>query len=164
MKKLFLLTTILALFAFTAPALAWNLFFIDQLEVISEPGNPEEMGFILGEHKIAKSRVVLIKTVGVSSMFIYITKSNALAVEAYSLPEFRGFGYVDMVTRIAEGLTNAGTWAEIKYITGAHWWNPPAGGEPGYWLFGNVKDWEAAGSTEPVWFGRFRDILGCNIE
>ena len=164
MRRLFLLLVVLALFAFTAPALAWNLFFIDQMENISASGEDEVMGFVLGTHKVPASRVVIVKTVGASSMFIYITKSNALAVEAYSLPEFRGFGYVDMVTRIAEGLANAGTWGEIKYITGAHWWCPPVGGEPGYWLFGNVKEWEAAGSAEPVWFGRFRDILGCNIE
>ena len=163
MKKLFLLLTILILFLFAAPVLAWNLFFIDQMENIAPPGEDEVLGFVLGEHKIAASRVVIVKTVGASSMFIYTTKDNSLAVEAYCLPEFRGFGYVDMVTRIAEGLSNAGTWNEIKYITGAHWWVPPST-EPGHWMFASVKEWQDAGSPEPVWFGRYRDILSINIE
>ena len=164
MKRLFLLLTILMLFLFATPVLAWNIFFIDQVENIAEVGEDEVLGFVLGERKIPASSVVIVKTVGASSMFIYTTKSSALAVEAYNLPEFRGFGYVDMVTRITEGLSNAGTWNEIKYITGAHWWVPAAGGEPGYWMFSNVKEWQDAGSPEPVWFGRYRDILGINIE
>lgn len=154
----------MALCLSATPAFAWNLFFIDQLENIADPGDPEVMGFVLGEHKVHPSQVVIVKTVGASSMFIYTTKSNVLASEAYSMSEFRGFGYIDMVTRIAEGLSNAGTWAEIKYITGAHWWVPASGGESGYWMFSNVKEWQDAGNPEPVWFGRYRDILGINIE
>ena len=160
MKKLFSLTTILILVLFPAPVFAWNLFFIDPLEDIGDG----EMGFVLGEHKVSQSSVVIVKTVGASSMFIYSTKDNALAAEAYNLPEFRGFGYIDMVTRIAEGLNNAGTWNEIKYITGAHWWIPPAGADLGYWMFGNIHEWETAGSPEPVRFGKYRDILGLDIE
>ena len=163
MKRLFTLLTILIFFLFAAPVFAWNLFFIDQVENIAPPGEPEGLGFVLGGHKIAASRVVIVKTVGASSMFIYTTKDTALAVKAYGLPEFRGFGYVDMVTRIAEGLSNAGTWNEIKYITGAHWGVPPTT-EAGHWMFSSVKEWQDAGSPEPVWFGRYRDILGINIE
>ena len=162
MKKLMLILT-MALCLCATPALAWNLFFIDQLENIANPGEDEVMGFWLGWHRVHPSQVVIIKTVGNNHMFIYTTKNNALAQEAYNLPEFRGFGYVDMVTRIAEGLDNAGTWNEIKYITGAHWWIPPAGEEPGYWVFGNVKEWTDAGKPEPVWFSRYRDILGINL-
>lgn len=154
MKKLFLLATILIFLLVSAPVFAWNLFFIDQLEDIGGG----EMGFVLGEHKVSQSSVVIVKTVGATSMFIYSTKDNALAAEAYNLPEFRGFGYIDMVTRIAEELSNAGTWNEIKYITGAHWWNG------GKWQFGNIHEWETAGSPEPVWFGKYRDILGLDIE
>jgi len=164
MKKLFILFTILSTLFFASSALAWNLFFIDQMENIAEPGDPEVMGFVLGTKKVAVSSVVIVKTVGLNSMFIYTTKNNALAVEAYSLPEFRGFGYVDMVTRIAQGLSNAGTWNEIKYITAAHWWVPAAGSEPGHWHFGDIHEWETAGSPEPVWFGRYRDIFGVTIE
>jgi len=161
MRKLFTLFILGVIFLLATPVLAWNLFFIDQMENIAPPGEDEVMGFVLGEHKISQSRVVIIKTVGASSMFIYTTKSKALAQEAYGLPEFRGFGYVDMVTRIAENLSNAGTWNEIKYITGAHWWVP---GESGHWMFGSVKEWIDGGRLEPVWFGRYRDILGSNLE
>lgn len=158
MKRLFTLFTLGVVFFFATSALAWNLFFIDQLEDISLPGEEEVMGFVLGGHKIPASSTVIVKTVGASSMFIYTTSSTPLAQEAYSLPEFRGFGYVDMVTRIAEGLANAGTWNEIKYITGAHWFT---GGD---WFFGSVKEWIDAGRIEPVWFGRYRNILGRDLE
>ena len=138
-----------------------NLFFLAQLENIADPEEDEVMGFVLGEHKISKDSVVIIQTVGEISMFIYTTKNNNLALEAYSLPKFRGLGYIDMIWRIALGLSNAGTLNEMKYITGAHWWVP---GEEGGWMFGNIHEWEAAGSIEPVWFGKYRDILGVNIE
>ena len=154
MRRLFLLITILMSFLLVAPVFAWNLFFIDQLEDIGEG----EMGFVLGEYKLSQSDVVIIKNVGVNYMFIYCTGNSDLAAEAYNLPEFRGFGYIDMVTRIAEGLSNAGTWNEIKYITGAHWY---IGGE---WYFGNIHEWETAGSPEPVWFGRYRGIFAVDIE
>jgi len=158
MKKLFLLFVTLFLLSLNTSALGWNLFFIDQLEDISEPGDPEEMGFVLGEHKLSQSDVVIVKNVGANYMFIHCTKNSGLAAEAYNLPEFRGFGYIDMVTRIAEGLSNAGTWNEIKYITGAHWYSDDE------WHFGDIHEWETAGSPEPVWFGKYRDILGVNIE
>lgn len=161
MKK-FLLILIFLFIA--SPAFAWNLFFIDQAENIALQDEDEVMGFVLGTHKVPKTSVVIIKTVGANSMFIYTTKSNSLALEAYSLPEFRGFGYIDMVTRIAKGLDNAGIWNEIKYITGAHWWVPASGEDPGYWAFGNVKDWETVGSPEPVWFGKYRDIMGIDLQ
>lgn len=157
MKKLFLLLSIIILLTFTVPANAWNLFFIDQMENIAEPGDPEVMGFVLGTKKVAVSSVVIVKTVGVNSMFIYITKSNALAAEAYNLPEFRGFGYVDMVTRIALEVDNAGNWNEIKYVTAAHWWDGSK------WKSGDIHEWETAGSLEPVWFGRYRDICKVDI-
>lgn len=163
MKRLFTLFTILSVLFFASSVLAWNLFFIDQMENISEAGEDEVLGFVFGGYKIPASSVVIVKTVGATSMFIYSTKDTTLAAEAYNLPEFRGFGYIDMVTRIAEGLSNAGTWNEIKYITGAHWWVPPTT-EAGYWMFASVKEWQDAGSPEPVWFGRYRDILGINIE
>ena len=139
---------------------SWNLFFIAELENIGTEDGPVE-GFTLGTRKVPKSSVVIVQTVGALSMFIYITKSNALANEAYSIPEFRGFGYADMIWRIATGLTNAGTLNEMKYIAGAHWWLP---GEDGGWRFGNIKEWEAAGKPEPVWFGKYRDILGVDIQ
>ena len=154
MRKLFLFTVMSMVLFFSVSAFAWNLFFIDQLEDIGEG----EMGFVLGEYKLSQSDVVIVKSVGANYMFIHCTKNSGLAAEAYTLPEFRGFGYIDMVTRIAEGLSNAGTWNEIKYITGAHWWS---GDE---WHFGDIHEWETAGSLEPVWFGKYRDILGVNIE
>lgn len=162
MKRLFTLSTLLCIFFFATSALAWNLFFVDQLENIAPPGEDEVMGFVLGEHKVSQSSVVIIKNVGVNYMFIYVTGSNALAQEAYAFPEFRGFGYTDMIWRIATGLANAGTQTEMKYITGAHWW--VAAGEDSGWHFGNIHEWQAAGSLEPVWFGRYRGIFGLDIE
>ena len=161
MRKLFVLFTIGIILLFASPVLAWNLFFIDQLENIAPGGDPEELGFVLGFHKVSQSRVVIVKKVGANYMFIYPSVSSGLAQEAYSLPEFRGFGYTDMIWRIATGLSNAGTLVEMKYITGAHWW---AAGPEGGWHFGNIHEWEGAGSPEPVWFGRYRGILGVDIE
>lgn len=132
----------------------WNLFFIAQEQDLGEG----EMGFVLGTHNVPTSSVVVVQTVGALSMFIYVTNNNDLALEAYALPEFRGFGYTDMIWRIASGLSNAGTANEMKYVTGAHW---VVGGE---WFFGNIHDWEAAGSPEPMWFGRYRGIMGVDIE
>ncbi|GAG60760.1 unnamed protein product, partial [marine sediment metagenome] len=85
------------------------------------------------------------------------TGSNTLAAEAYNFSEFRGFGYADMIWRVALGIGN-GTALEMKYVAGAHWFT---GGE---WYFGNIHDWEDAGSPEPVWFGRYRGIFGVDIE
>ncbi len=135
----------------------WNLFFIAQPENIGTVEEPVE-GYVLGTHKVPKDHVVVVKTVGNNDMFIYITGNNTLALEAYALPEFRGFGYTDMIWRIACGLSNAGSQNEMKYVTGAHWRD---GGE---WHVGNIHDWEAAGSPEPMWFGRYRGILGVDIE
>ena len=139
---------------------SWNLFFIAELENIGTESEPVE-GFVLGTHEVPKSSVVIIQTVGNFSMFIYITQKASLAEEAYTLPEFRGFGYADMVWRIAKGLSNAGTLNEMEYVAGAHWFIP---GEDGGWMFGNIHEWDAAGSPEPVWFGRYRDIMGVDIE
>ena len=138
----------------------WNLFFIAPLINIGTVEEPQE-GFELGDHKVDKSEVVIIQTVGALSMFIYMTSNNALALEAYTIPEFRGFGYTDMIWRIACGLGNAGTQNEMKYITGAHWF---IAGEDGGWVFGNIKEWEDAGSPEPMWFGKYRDIMGVDIQ
>ena len=160
MKK-FILT--LALLLIATPAFAWNLFFIDQMENIAAPGEDEVMGFVLGDYKVHKSSVVIIKTVGAISMFIYTTKNNALAQAANSIPEFRGYGYIDMIWRVALGIGN-GTINEMKHITGAKWWVPAAGEDPGHWAFGCVHDWEAAGSPEPSYRCKYRDILGINLD
>ncbi len=162
MKKLSL-GLILVLLFFATPAFAWNLFFVDQLENIAETGDPEVMGFVLGTHKVHQSSVVIVKTVGANSMFIYITKSNALAQEANTIAEFRGYGYIDMIWRVALGIGN-GTINEMKYITGAKWWTPPVGEESGYWSFGCVHDWEDAGSPEPAYRCKYRDIFGVDLQ
>ena len=154
MKRLFLLFVTLFLLSLNTSTLGWNLFFIDQLEDIGDG----EMGFVLGEYKLTQSQVVTVKTVGANHMFIYVTENSGLVVVAYTLPEFRGFGYADMIWRIAVGLSNAGTLAEMKYVGGAHWYT---GGE---WHFGSIHEWETAGSLEPVWFGRYRGIFGVDIE
>ena len=140
MKKLILT---LAFLLIATPAMAWNLFFVDTLENIADPGEDEVMGFVLGTHKVSQSSVVIVKTVGANSMFIYVTKSNALALEADTYPEFRGYGYIDMIWRVALGIGN-GTIAEMKHITGAHWYID------GEHYFGCVHDWEAAGSPTPA--------------
>lgn len=162
MKKI-LLTLTLAFLLIASPAFAWNLFFIDQLENIADPGEDEIMGFVLGSHKVPKASVVIFKTVGASSMFIYITKSNALAQAANGISEFRGYGYIDMIWRVALGIGN-GTINEMKHITGAKWWNSPVGNDPGYWSFGCVHDWEAAGSPEPSYRCKYRDIFGIDLQ
>jgi len=162
MKKFWILGLLLVvLIASPASAKKWTCFFVDQEEDI-DPGPDTVLGFILdpggpNETAIPTSNVVIVKTVGANSMFIYTTQNLSIANKAYQMAEFRGFGYVDMVMRIAQGL-GSGTLNEIEYITGAHWYT---GGE---WHFGNIKDWDSAGNPEPVWFGRYRGILGVEIQ
>lgn len=162
MRKLWILI-LLAVMLVASPVWArkWTCFFIDQEETIGTPPD-DYQGFIVdpggpNETIIRKDAVVIVKTVGANSMFIYTTQNPAIANKAYQVPEFRGFGYVDMVMRIAQGL-GSGTLNEIEYITGAHWWDGTA------WNFGNIKDWDDAGNPEPVWFGRYKGILGVEIQ
>ena len=142
--------------------MSWNLFFIAPITNIGTVAEPID-GFELGDYKVAKSSVVVIKTVGTMSMFIYTTKDSSLAKVAMDIPEFRGFGYIDMIWRIALGISG-GTINEMKHVTGAKWWIPASGGEPGYWMFGCVHDWEDAGSPEPSYRCKYRDIMGVDIQ
>ena len=41
---------------------------------------------------------------------------------------------------------------------------PNVTGEDGGWRFDNIKEWEAEGSPELVWFGKYRDIMGVDIQ
>jgi len=154
-----LLGIILGIILIATPAFAWNLFFIAQQEVIGQQEGQDVYGYKLGPEDtiVQLNQVVNIKTVDANHMILYITKNNSIANECKDWTEFRGFGYTDMVMRVAQGLSN-GTLNEIEYITGAHWYT---GGE---WHFGSVKDWKTAGSPATVWFGKLRDIYGVGIE
>lgn len=155
--RLIVLTLVILIFT-VVPASAWNLMFIAQQEVIGQVDGEDVYGYKLGpEDQIVQThQVVDLKTVGANHLFLYITDSNALANVVKDWSEFRGFGYVDAVMRIAQGLSN-GTLNEIEYMTGAKWYT---GGE---WHFGNVKDWKDAGSPAQVYFTRLRDVLGVDI-
>jgi len=157
MKRLIILLSVVFLFPISANA--WNLFFIAQQEVIGQVEGQDVYGYKLGpaDTIVQLNQVVNIKTVGNTHMILYITKNNSIANQCKDWAEFRGFGYTDMIMRVAQGLSN-GTLNEIEYITGAHWY---AGGE---WHFGNIKDWKAAGSPTSVWFGKLRDIYDVRIE
>ena len=157
MKKI-LLSLVLVL-CFALPASAWNLFFLAEQEVIGQSEGQDVYGYKLGPEDVvvALDQVVDLKAVGATHMFMYITKNNSFVNKVKDWDEFRGFGYIDMVMRVAQGLSN-GTLGELEYITGAHWVD---GSE---WHFGSIKDWKAAGSPSTVWFGKYRDIFGVNVE
>jgi len=159
MKRLFFAMTFIGLLFLSTPAFAWNLFFIAQQEVVGQANGEDIYGYKLGPDDliVLPAQVTELQNVGATYLFLYITNSNALANQVKDWSEFRGFGYTDMVMRIAQGLSN-GTLNEIEYVTGARWF---VGGE---WHFGNVKDWKAAGSPAQVVFGRYRGIYGVDIE
>jgi len=140
--------------------MAWILFFIAEREVLGQDEEENDiMGYKLGpdDHEVLPNQVIELKNVGSTYLFKYITKNDSVANQVKDWPEFRGFGYTDCVMRIALGLSN-GTLAEIKHMTGAHWFT---GGE---WHFGSAKDWEDAGSPDQVWFGHLRGILGVEVQ
>ena len=134
----------------------WKLFFKCEQETIDGEGT---LGYKLGpENTIVQiHQVIDILTVSTYHCILYITDNTTLAAKVKDFPEFMGFSYIDMVMRIAQGLSNV-TLSDVEYLTGAHWYS---GGE---WHFGNIKDWKAAGSPDAVWFGKFREILGANLE
>jgi len=152
MKKLIVLFIML----FAAPAFGWNLFFVAQQETLSDGLTT---GYKLGptNYELPVAQVLNVKTVGTTHMFMYHTQDDSIANVVKDWSEFRGFGYIDMVMRVAQGLSN-GTLSEIEYVTGAHWYTG------GSWHFGTVKDWKAAGSPVQVWFGKYIDIFGMEIE
>ena len=134
----------------------WKMFFKAQQEVIDGEGT---LGYKLGpDDTIVKvEQVVDILTVGSYHCILYVTDNTALAAKVKDFPEFMGFSYIDMVFRIAQGLSNV-TLSDVEYLTGAHWYLN------GEWHFSNVKDWKAAGSPSAVWFGKFREIMGIDLE
>ena len=161
MKKILFITVLLCLFASTSYARDFYLFFVDQEETIGS-GEDAYQAFVVdqgGENEtiIPKSKVTVIKTVGATSMFIYKATSLAQANLAISMPEYRGMNYTDVRVRVEKGLGD-GTFNELDYITGAHWY------VDGEWHFGNVKDWETAGSPSKVIFGSYRKILGVEFD
>jgi len=135
----------------------WKLFFKAQQEVIdAEEGT---LGYKLGpnDYVVQLNEVVDILTVGNIHCIMYSTNDSSIANLVKDWDEFMGFGYIDMVMRIAQGLSKV-TLDEIEYLSGAHWYS---GGE---WHFGNIKDWKAAGSPTSVWFGKYRDIMGMDLQ
>ncbi len=134
----------------------WKLFFKCKQEAIDGEGT---LGYKLGpdDHIVQTHQVVDILQVASYHCILYVTDNTAIANQVKDWDEFMGFSYIDMVMRIAQGLSNV-TLSDIEYLTGAHWYS---GGE---WHFGNVKDWKAAGSPTTVWFGKFRDIMGIDLE
>ena len=138
----------------------FNLFFKAQQEVIGQDEESNDiMGYKLGPADLIVhvEQVVNLLTVGSWHLIVYLDAGETLANQVKDWPEFAGFGYIDMVMRVAVGLSNLNI-SDIKYITGAHWYSS------GEWRFGSVKDWEDAGSPPIVWFGKYRDFLGVDIQ
>jgi len=140
----------------------WKLFFIAQRQT----GEEGEEFYTLGQYTVPKSKTVTLKTVGNTDCFIYVTTNDSHANDAYAMPEFIGVNSpTDVITRYTLGLSNSGTANELKYFLGAHWRYTDPDPEVGtYWKFGNIHDWEADGSLEPVYFGSFRKILGVDYD
>ena len=159
MDRKSLTTIVLGLLLIASPAFAWNLFFIAEQEVIGQSEGVDVYGYRLGpdDTVVQLRQVVDYYQVGNTHLFLYTGASDSIANLCKDWSEFRGFGQIDMVMRLAQGLSN-GTLNELEYITGAHWY---AGGE---WHFGNVKDWKTAGSPTAVYFTRFRDIMGLDLQ
>jgi len=134
----------------------WKLFFKSQQEVIDGEGT---LGYKLGpdDYIVQVEQVMDILTVGSYHCILYVTDNTAIANLCKDWDEFMGFGYIDMVMRVAQGLSNV-TLNDIEYLTGAHWYT---GGE---WHFGSIKDWKTAGSPTTVWFSKFRDIMGVDLQ
>jgi len=137
----------------------WTIFLKAKQEVIGQQDGEDVMGYKLGptNYIVQLHQVVNILTVGSYHCILHMTDSSSIANLVKDWPEFMGFGYTDMVMRIAQGLSQV-TLSDIEYLTGAHWFT---GGE---WHFGNVKDWKAAGSPTTVWFGKYRDVMGLSLE
>ena len=157
MKRIFFTLLLCLLFYQPAEARDWTLYFVDQLETIGT-GEDAYEAYVLGSYNVRPAQVVKLISVTGTDLFIYTTKKASIAADAYTIPEFVGFGYTDIITRLTLGLGNAGTINQVKYMIGAHWFS---GGE---WYFGNIHQWETAGSSEPVWFGRYRGILGVDTQ
>jgi len=152
MKKLFCSLLILTVLFSASQAFAakkWSLFLKAQQEVIGQVEGEDVMGYKLGPNDliVQTSQVVDVLQVSSYHLILYITDNQSLVAKVKDWGEFFGFGYIDSIMRVAQGLSNV-TLSDIEYITGAHWY---AGGE---WHFGNVKNWKAAGSPTTVWFGR----------
>jgi len=137
----------------------WKLFFKAEQEIIGQVDGVDVMGYKLGpdDHIVQTDQVTDILQVSSYHCILYITDSDSIANLCKDWNEFMGFGYTDMVMRVAQGLSNL-TLSDIEYLTGAHWYSD------GEWHFGNVKDWKAAGSPEAVWFGRIRDFMGIDLQ
>ena len=157
MKRIFFTLLLCLLFYQPAEARDWTLYFVDQLETIGT-GEDAYEAYVLGSYNVRPAQVVKLISVTGTDLFIYTTKKASIAADAYTIPEFVGFGYTDIMTRLNLGMSNAATVNQAKYMIGAHWFIA------GEWHFGNIHDWEAAGSLEPVWFGRYRGILGVDTQ
>jgi len=167
MKKLFCSLLILTLLFSASQVFAakkWSLFLKAQQEVIGQVEGKDVMGYKLGPNDliVQTSQVVDVLQVANYHLILYITDNTALAAKVKDWDEFFGFGYIDAIMRVAQGLSNV-TLSDIEYITGSHWYS---GGE---WHFGNVKAWKA--DIDPatnlpyttVYFGRLRDIMGVDL-
>lgn len=144
----------------------WKLFLIAQPQIANE-GQPDEYTYYqVGTQEITKSQTVLFGSDSGYDLFCYVTQNESVANYAYSQSEFIGVNSpLDIVARYTLGLSNAATVAQMKRITGARWWVPYVDEEnPAHWEFGNILDWEAGGSLEPVWFGSYRKILGVEYD
>jgi len=144
----------------------WKLFFIAQPQIANEGQEDEFTYYQLGTYQVSKSQVVVFQTDSGYDLFCYVTQNSTLANYAYSLPEFIGVNSpTDVVARYTLGLSNAATVAQMKKIIGARWWVPYVDEEnPAHWAFGNIEEWQTAGSPEPVWFGSYRKILGVEYD
>jgi len=167
MKKVLLSLMVIAIVLSASQVFAakkWKLFFKAKQEVIDQVEGKDVLGYKLGPNNyvVQISKVVNILTVGPYHCILYITDSTAIANKVKDWDEFMGFGYIDMVMRVAQGLSDIPL-SDIEYLTGAHWFSE------GEWHFGNVKNWKA--DIDPatnlpyttVYFGRLRDIMGVDL-
>lgn len=136
----------------------WQIYFKAQQEVIGQVDGVDVMGYKIGTDDIIlkTKQVTNIITVGNYHCILFLTDSQSLAAKARSMPEFMGFGNMDMVWRIFYDMTDM-TINDLKYLAGAHWL------VDNEWKRGSIKDWEDAGKPPDVVFLPQREILGINM-
>lgn len=137
-----------------------KIFFKAEQKIIGQTiDNVNILGYKLGieEHIIKSDQVINLQINELNHSVLYLTDSKTVIAKAKDWNEFLGYGYIDMSMRVSQGLSKS-TLKDIEAVTGAHW---TIDGEE---YFGNVLDWKAAGSPKDVWFGRFRDIMGVDLQ
>ena len=166
MKKLLLSLLITAIVLSASQAFAakkWQLYFKAQQEIVAVLDGENVLGYKLGPNDtiVQTNQVIDILQIGNIHCILYLTDNISIASQVRTWTEFMGFGYTDMIWRIALGLGPDGgpTLDHVKYLTGAHWYLN------GEWHFGSIKDWEAIDPLPlNVYFGPIRQIMGIPLQ